>query len=85
VLRGFRGLSGRPNAAQQVKLIHRVAEGCHCVVQDNDEFWMYDELKTRVADVGTLRNKFVSGSNTCKDKDSDKMISSRDRQVSHPV
>ena len=53
--------------------------------QDNDEFWMYDELKTRVADVGTLRNKFVSGSATCKDKDSDKMISSRDRQVSHPV
>ena len=55
------------------------------MVQDNDEFWMYDELKTRVADAGTLRNKFVSGSNTCKDKDSDKMISSRDRQVSHPV
>lgn len=52
------------------------------VAQDNDEFWMYDELKTRVADPQALRNKFVNGSATMRDKDSDKMIASRIAQAS---
>ena len=52
------------------------------VAQDNDEFWMYDELKTRVNDPQALRNKFVNGSATMRDKDSDKMIASRIAQAS---
>ena len=55
------------------------------MAQDNDEFWMYDELKTRVADPQALRNKFVNGSATMRDKDSDKMIASRRAQASTPV
>ena len=47
--------------------------------QDSDEFWMYDELKTRVAP-DSLRQKFVNGGSvTLKDKDSDKMLVSRRR------
>ena len=42
---------------------------------------MYDELKTRVVDPHTLRNKYVNG--TVKDKDSDKMIASRSAFVSN--
>ena len=52
------------------------------MAQDTDEFWMYDELKTRVADPQALRNKFVNGSATMRDKDSDKMIASRIAQAS---
>lgn len=45
--------------------------------QESDEFWMYDELKTRVAP-DSLRQKFVNGGSvTLKDKDSDKMLVSR--------
>jgi len=50
-------------------------------VQENDEFWMYDELKTRVTDAQTLRDKFVNGNSAVKDKDSDKMIASKIAQV----
>lgn len=52
--------------------------------QDSDEFWMYDELKTRVQPE-SLRQKFVGtaggggNSATLKDKDSDKMLVSRRR------
>lgn len=47
--------------------------------QDSDEFWMYDELKTRLPP-DSLRQKFVNGgSATLKDKDSDKMLVSRRR------
>lgn len=53
-----------------------------CWVQDNDEFWMYDELKTRVVDPHALRNKYTKGLPTVKDKDSDKMIASRSAHVS---
>lgn len=51
-------------------------------LQEIDEFWMYDELKTRVTDAQPLRSKFVNGhSNGVKDKDSDKMIASRGGMV----
>ena len=53
-----------------------------CWVQDIDEFWMYDELKTRVVDPHALRNKYTNGTPTVKDKDSDKMIASRSAHVS---
>ena len=52
-----------------------------CGLQDGDEFWMYDELKTRVVHPHTLRNKYVNGA--VKDKDSDKMIASRSAHVSN--
>ena len=42
---------------------------------------MYDELKTRVTNAQTLRDKFVNGNSAVKDKDSDKMIASKMAQV----
>ena len=51
-------------------------------MQDHDEFWMYDELKTRVVEPNALRNKYSYGTPTVKDKDSDKMIASRPMHVS---
>ena len=64
-------------------LMSAVSKPCDkAVAQDTDEFWMYDELKTRVADPQALRNKFVNGSATMRDKDSDKMIASRIAQAS---
>lgn len=52
-------------------------------MQDKDEFWMYDELKTRVVEPNALRTKYSNGTPTVKDKDSDKMIASRSVHVSH--
>ena len=51
-------------------------------MQDKDEFWMYDELKTRVVEPNALRTKYSNGTPTVKDKDSDKMIASRSVHVS---